>query len=222
MKEIAWNSKGYRRFDDGQAQEYGTIANDLFAPIYPVIAQMMIERLGVDQGLCIDVGAGPANLAIAIAGITSFHLYAMDFAPQINRFARENISSRGLASRIVPVTGDVHRMPFKDGVASVVVSRGSVRFWRNKPAAFREIARVLKDGGRGVVGGGMGSAKLAEEISREMSEKGAHWNQKPGNRSRKASQSHWKEIMEKSPFSRYEIINDDTGSWVYFEKGTAS
>jgi len=109
-------------------------------------------------------------------------------------------------------------MPFADGIASLVVSRGSMRFWRNRPAAFREIRRILKPGGRGYVGGGLGSRELAEEINREMMRRGAEWRNKPTPKVRKKDTAEWRVIMEKAGFARYEVIRDDSGSWICFEK----
>jgi ubiquinone/menaquinone biosynthesis C-methylase UbiE len=218
MTRIGWNYKSYKRFDEDRARDYSVIANEVFAPIYPVIAQQIMDRCGVSEGLCIDVGCGPANLAIALAKITSLTFYAMDFSGHILDSARENIERERLAARVTPVEGDVHRMPFANGIASLIVSRGSMRFWRNRPAAFREIRRVLKPGGRGYVGGGLGSRELAEEINREMIRRGADWGNKPKPDVRKKDATEWAVIMEKAGFTRYELIRDDSGSWICFEK----
>ena len=217
MSHISWNSKGYEKFDEQRAEEYAAIANEVFAPIYPVIAGQILERCGVRTGFCIDVGCGPANLSLALAKLTSLSFCAMDFSPHILDFAQANIDREGLAARVTTVVGDVHRMPFSDGFASLIISRGSMRFWRNRPAAFREMWRILAPGGKGYVGGGLGSSLLAEEINREMIRRGADWQNKP-KPSRKNDTAEWREIMAKAGFSRYEIIRDDSGSWVYFEK----
>ncbi len=214
----AWNSRGYKRFDAEEAREYAAFAAEVFAPIYPVIARQIDERCGVKEGLCIDIGAGPANLAIALARVTSLTLCAMDFSGPILTIARENIAREGLAERVRPVAGDVHRMPFRDGAASLIVSRGSMRFWRNKPAALREVRRVLKTGGKGYVGGGAGNAELSEDIGRRMAEREPERQTRPFKKSGRRDATRWIEIMKKAGLSRYEIINDDSGFWVFFEK----
>ncbi|MGA7828778.1 MAG: class I SAM-dependent methyltransferase [Geobacteraceae bacterium] len=218
MSHISWNSKGYEKFDEQRAGEYAAIANEVFAPIYPVIAEQILKRCGVKSGLCLDLGCGPANLSLALAKLTSLTFRAMDFSPHILDFAQANIDREGLGARVATVVGDVHRMPFPDRVASLIVSRGSMRFWRNRPAAFREMWRVLEPGGKGYVGGGLGSSKLAEEINREMLRRGAEWQNKPKPHSGKNDAAEWRELMAKAGFSRYDVIRDDSGSWVYFEK----
>lgn len=218
MAQMTWNSKGYERFDKERAQEYAIIANEVFAPVYPVVARIVMERSGVRNGVCLDLGCGAANLAMALADMTDLRLYAIDFAPEIVRFARENVAKRGLGDRVTPLAADVHRIPLKSGIASLVVSRGSVRFWRNKPAAFREIRRLLGPGGKGFIGGGMGSPEVGEEISREMIRRGADWQKKPKRNSDGQNRTKWNKIMKKAGFHNFEVINDESGSWVWFEQ----
>lgn len=218
MSQSGWNSKDYKKFDAERAADYAAIANEVFAPIYPVIAGQILDRCKVREGLCLDLGCGPANLAIALAKRSALTCFAMDFAPDILGHAQANIQRENLAQRVTPLAGDVHRLPFADGVASLVVSRGSMRFWRNRPAAFREIKRVLAPGGRAYVGGGLGSARLAEEIDREMIRRGAHWQNKPKTKGRNKNLAEWADIMAKAGITRYERILDDSGSWIYFEQ----
>jgi ubiquinone/menaquinone biosynthesis C-methylase UbiE len=218
MSNIAWNSRGYKKFDAERAQEYTRIANEVFAPIYPVIADRIIERCAVEDGLCIDVGSGPANLAVAVTKRTSLVTYAMDFSPNIFPMAMENIIAAGLTGRITPIVGDVHRMPFQESAAMLVVSRGSMRFWKNKPVAFREIRRVLRPGGKGYIGGGAGSTELSEEIGRRMGAIDKGWDKRPKFKYRKNNVPYFEGVMAKAGFNRYEIINDDSGFWIYVEK----
>jgi ubiquinone/menaquinone biosynthesis C-methylase UbiE len=168
MNKIKWNSKGYEKFDGEGAESYDMIASKVFAPVYPVLAERIVEWSGINSGVCIDIGTGPGNLAIALARVTNLLVYAMDFAVPIMEKARMHISHDGLSDRVVPVAGDVHHMPFADLTVSLIASRGSTRFWRNKPAALREIVRVLKPGGKGFVGGGLGSKELANQMSGAM------------------------------------------------------
>ena len=212
------NSRTYKRFDSTRAKEYAKIANQVFAPIYPVIARQIMDRCKIGKGLCIDVGTGPANLAIALAKITDLKTFAMDHSWHIFSMAKENIEAASLLDRVIPVVGDVHRMPFQDNIVSLIISRGSMRFWRNKPAAFREIHRVLLPGGKGYVGGGMGSSQLGEEINQGMVKWGKRWGKGPSNKYKKRDVAHFHEILRKAGFVHYEIILDDSGFWVYLEK----
>jgi SAM-dependent methyltransferase len=218
MGALGWNSRTYRKFDEERARDYADIACNIFEPIFPVIAEQIVERCKVREGICIDVGAGPANLAIALAGITNLRIYAMDYSWHIGGIAEAHIGEHGLRERVQSVTGDVHRMPFRPETVSMIASRGSMRFWRNKPAAFREFYRVLKPGGKAYVGGGMGSSKLGDEIAKEMAKRDPGWSMRPKMRTRKRDSAQLAEAMRKAGFTAYEIIDDDTGFWLYMEK----
>jgi hypothetical protein len=93
-----------------------------------------------------------------------------------------------------------------------------MRFWRNKPAAFREIHRILIPGGKGYVGGGLGSSQLGEEISQEMTRRGMPWEKRDNKKYKKRNVAYFHEILRKTRFVHYEIILDDSGFWVYLEK----
>jgi ubiquinone/menaquinone biosynthesis C-methylase UbiE len=66
------------------------------------------------------------------------------------------------------ISGDVAALPVEDASQDLVISRDSVFFWEDLPLAFTEILRVLRPGGHAYVGGGFGSAELAERIVAEM------------------------------------------------------
>jgi hypothetical protein len=63
LQSMHKNSRNYKRFDPKGAKEFSGIANEIFAPIYPVIAEQIIKRCNVLEGMCIDVGTGASNLA---------------------------------------------------------------------------------------------------------------------------------------------------------------
>lgn len=218
MGPLGWNSKTYKKFDEERARDYADIACNIFAPIFPVIAGQIIERCGIRDGICIDVGAGPAHLAIALARITGLRLYAMDFSWHIGRIAEQNIADQGMGDRVQSVTGDVHHMPFRSNTVSLIASRGSMRFWRNKPAAFREFFRILGAGGKAYVGGGLGSSQLGDQIAAEMVKRDPHWSVRPKRRTGKRDSGQLAEAMRKAGFSICEIVDDDTGFWLYMEK----
>jgi len=212
------NSRNYKKFDPEGAKEFAGIANEIFAPVYPLVAEQMMKRCNVRKGICIDVGTGASNLAVALADMSELRIYAMDFSWNIQRMAMESIKSKGLQERIRFILGDVHRMPFQDNLASMVVSRGSMRFWKNKPKAFKELHRILKPGGKGYVGGGAGSSALSRRIGEEMAKRGFEWKHRAKLKYMKKDHKYFHETMHKAEIELYEIIHDDSGFWIYFEK----
>ena len=55
-------------------------------------------------------------------------------------------------------------MPLEDGSVNFLVSRGSIPFWEDHVAAFREIFRVLSPGGAALVGCGFSRYQPIEEV----------------------------------------------------------
>jgi len=57
----------------------------------------------------------------------------------------------------VAVVSPAEAMPLADASVDLVVSRGSIFFWRDPAAGVREAYRVLRRGGKAMLGGGLGS-----------------------------------------------------------------
>ncbi|MDK2863085.1 MAG: hypothetical protein PWQ46_795, partial [Methanomicrobiaceae archaeon] len=133
------------------AEGFARIAREVFAPIYPVIAEQVLAWSGIRDGLCLDLGSGPGLLSVALAEKSDLTVIALDADPAMARIAQETAAGR--TDRVAPVNGDVHSMPVRDDTASLIVSRGSLFFWEDRVQAFREIERVLRPGGVAFVGG---------------------------------------------------------------------
>lgn len=55
-------------------------------------------------------------------------------------------------------------MPFADNSIALTISRGSVFFWPNRIAAFREIYRVLQPGAVAYCGGTLGDETIRAQV----------------------------------------------------------
>jgi len=147
-------------------QTFDIIANALFKNVYRLLARQIYGDYGINEGLCIDVGSGPCGLSIELAKITDLQFFALDIDPAVFPIARRKLNEARLMRRFSLVTGDAQDMPFKDGLADLIVSRGSFLFWDDQIAGFREIYRVLKPGGVAFIGGGMGRFLPHEDMVR--------------------------------------------------------
>lgn len=193
------------------------LSKGAFAPIYPLIASQITEKIGVKKGICIDVGAGPASLSIAMAKISHLKIYALDVEEEMCKIAEKNITQAELSERITTVKGDVHNMPFPNNSTDLVISRGSVPFWKDLKTAFCEIYRVLKPGGAAYIGGGFGSHQLKEKLKKELN-----------NEKTKSGENNFKipkinidkleKAVSKAGINNYILINDDSGLWVLIRK----
>jgi SAM-dependent methyltransferase len=202
------------------ARQYDEFARTTFALIYPVIANQILDRTGITTGTCLDVGSGPAPLAIALALLSDLQVTALDSSREMHALAVQNIRARGLAQRVIPVIGNVHAIPENDGAFDLVVSRGSYHFWTDLPAAFREILRVLKPGGTAYIGGGYGTSQIKAEVLAGRKERGIvdDPDHPPRTRFRKFRAGEIEESIEAAGIRHYRIISDDSGFWIMLRK----
>ncbi len=197
-------------------EEFDKIVREVFAPVYPVIARKIVEMTRIKDGICIDIGTGTGALAISIARTTNLKVYALDVSKKALEIAKKHIKSEQLDSRVIPVLGDVHNMPFKINFADLIVSRGSISFWKDKVKAFREIYRVLKSDGVTFVGGGFGTKELKERILKEMKKRDPEWNSKRGKTRRIKKDIDI--ILSNAGIQNYKIIDDEANFWIVIRK----
>ena len=198
------------------AEGFTRIAREVFAPIYPVIAEQVLAWSGIQEGFALDLGSGPGLLAAALAEKSSLSVIALDTDPAMARIARETAAS--YTDRIIPVTGDVHCMPIRDSSVSLIVSRGSIYFWRDRPQAFREIERVLRPGGAAFVGGSFGTSALRDEIFREMRRRNPDWDRDVARRSGWATPGALRRELAASGVVSSRVREEEAGLWVEIRK----
>jgi SAM-dependent methyltransferase len=139
------------------------VATGEFAPVYPALAQQIVQDYGITEGVCVDVGGGTGHLAMELAKRSKLTVYNLDIGPDAVRLSGILVDEADLRGRVRPIEGDAQDMPFKDGFADLVVSRGSVPFWPDRAKGILECYRILKPGGVAYIGGGF-SRILAPEI----------------------------------------------------------
>lgn len=200
------------------AQSMDKIAQTIFAPIYPAVAEKIISRFGITTGTCIDIGSGPAALSIALAKISELKIQALDLNPFSITIARGNILRAEVDDRINPVLGSVDDMPFDNDFADLIVSRGSFFFWPDLEAAFNEIYRVLKPGGQTYIGGGFGNAQIKRDVFDQMAEKYPEWAEKRAERFSATKIDELDECLQRSNVPSHDFIRGDAEFWVNFSK----
>jgi ubiquinone/menaquinone biosynthesis C-methylase UbiE len=205
-----------------EARQYDTFANTDFARVYPVIAHQILERTGITEGTCLDIGSGPASLALALATLSDLRVTALDSSPEMFELAKKNVQMRNMEEKVVPMTGDVHAIPTEDATFNLIVSRGSYHFWEDLVVAFSEINRVLKPDGMAYIGGGYGSSRIRDEVLASRKERGivddaAH----PARiRFRKYRPGEIEDSIHRAGIMDYHIINDDSGFWIVIKKSS--
>ncbi len=193
------------------------IAKTVFAPIYPVIAEQILDRCGITRGRCLDIGSGPGSLGIALARSSDLVVTLLDSSLEALKIAEGNVRDAGLSDRIYLLPGDVHDIPLPAGSIDLIVSRGSIFFWDDLARAFAEIHRVLAPGGKTYVGGGFGTAELRDSITEAMIKKNPDWKNFRDKNLGADNQARIAGVVRDLGIP-HRIINDDSGFWVLIEK----
>ncbi|WP_067076621.1 class I SAM-dependent methyltransferase [Methanoculleus horonobensis] len=202
------------------AEGFARVAREVFAPIYPVIAEQALAWSGIRDGIALDIGSGPGLLSVALAQRSDLVVVALDADPAMSRIART--AAAGSAGRVIPVTGDVHCMPVRDNTVSLIVSRGSIYFWENRPRAFLEIERILRPGGVAYVGGSFGTPELRETIFHEMRRRNPNWDSDVARRSGQATPEILRRELAESGVAHARIRDEEEGMWVEIRKDAIS
>ncbi len=114
--------------------------------IFDAYAADLVNRLqDLDVGSILEVAAGSGVVTRAMAsGLSaSVTITATDLNQPMIDYAR----SVGTSRPVVWQTGDVMDLPFDDASFDAVVCQFGVMFFPDRPAAYAEVARVLRPGG---------------------------------------------------------------------------
>lgn len=145
-------------------------AEGALQPVYAPLAELLVERYdlaGLD-GVGIDLGSGPGTLVVELSlRAPRMHWIDADIDPRLFASFFRAAEAAGVAGRVSALRADACALPFRDGYADVIVSRGSFHLWDDLPAAFWEIHRVLKPGGVAWIGRGF-SENLPPETARRV------------------------------------------------------
>jgi SAM-dependent methyltransferase len=121
---------------DAQIEALGGGAIDALAP-------QAGERI-IDIGC----GAGASSMELARRVGPSGHVLGVDISAPLQDLARRRAAAAGLDGRLQFALGDAQIHPFEPGAADGVFSRFGVMFFADPVAAFANLRRALKPGGR--------------------------------------------------------------------------
>ena len=177
--------------------------------------KQIVEDYGVLEGVGVDIGCGTAVFAIELCRRSNLKIYALEKEKAIYEVARMNIEKERLTDKIIPVLGDAHKMPFENEFADFIISRGSYHCWEDKVRVFKEIYRVLKKGGIGLVGGGFGRYVTDEEFKRMKSLRDRSLGE---DAKAYSSPDKLREVINKAGIPNFRVSYDRAGLWAEIKK----
>ncbi len=185
--------------------------------IFPYLAQQIVEDYKITEGICLDIGSGSGNWGLEIADITDMVVYLVDIDGDALAKGVQKAEQRGIEGQIKTIETDVHDMDIPDSFADLIVCRGSVWFWCDRPQGLREIYRVLNKGGVAMVGGGLGR-KLPEKYrcplvkERQKRKKDPDWMYI-------RSKEYFQKILAEAGIKSYRLLFDEpVGRWAEIRK----
>lgn len=104
---------------------------------------------GITAGHALEIGHGPGYLGLEwLKQTETTTLTGFDISPDMSALAQRNAQEYGVTARSEYRLGNCNHLPFDDNTFDAVFTNGSLHEWAEPQAAFDEIWRVLKPGGR--------------------------------------------------------------------------
>ena len=201
---------------------YDEAARKINAPIYKYYAEQIKKKTGITRGTCVDIGCGGGYLGLELARITSLDFIFLDISAEFLEKAQEHIAEDGLQKRARTVVADVHKMPLADNSVDLVISRGSIPFWKDHVTALKEIYRILAPGGRVYIGGGRGTPEIQAAISSRRKELGMDKEKGPWSKNRKGPagipRHDYEKILKKTGIKNCAFTRSNDGMWIQMWK----
>jgi SAM-dependent methyltransferase len=171
---IGLRSPDDARYTAAAAQRMIRTSQTTLAPVYAPLAEQIAGDFDLEDktGIGIDVGGGPGTLILELCKRTKLHWINADINPHSFGYFFEQARLAGFEGRVSAIFADAHALPFRDGYADIIVSRGTFHFFKDKPRAFAEIYRVLKPGGLAYIGRGLARTMPPEAARRVRARQG--------------------------------------------------
>ena len=135
--------------DDAEAEAYE--AAD-FGRVNRAFARRVRKLLSAPSGTALDLGTGPAEIPILVAGLApGWRITAVDASPAMLALARERVRAAGLAERITLRRGDAKRLRLESYCFDAVFSNSLLHHLHEPLPFWREVARLGRPGATVVV-----------------------------------------------------------------------
>jgi ubiquinone/menaquinone biosynthesis C-methylase UbiE len=122
-------------------------------------------------GAILEIAPGPGFLSVELAR-RGFSVTGLDISRTFVQLARANAEKAGVAARFE--RGDVAAIPFADESFDFLVCRAAFKNFADPTGALREMRRVLRRGGRGMIIDMRRDASM-DEIDRYVDGLGVSW-----------------------------------------------
>lgn len=138
-QKASWNkfSPGWKKWDE------------LFMEHLQPMGDAIIKQLNLkDTDIVLDIAAGTGEPGLTIASkVTNGKVFVTDLAEDMLKIAEENASNKNILN-VEFKTCDVSELPYDDNTFDAISCRLGFMFFPDMKLAAKEMARVLKPGGK--------------------------------------------------------------------------
>lgn len=125
------------------------LLGDAYHPGGLALTRHLADLLDLTAGQrVLDVASGRGTTALMLADRHQVHADGMDLSAVNVALAQGAAAAAGLTEQASFVTGDAERLPYADDTFDAVVCECAFCIFPDKPTAARELARVLRPGGK--------------------------------------------------------------------------
>ena len=146
------------------ASERNRAARELFAPLAPTYDRyarllsfgqdprwrsFLVSRIEAGPGdTVLDVACGTGAVALELARRHGCRVVGIDQSPEMLAEGRRRVEAAGLGGRVELQDGRAEGLPFDDGAFAGLTFTYLLRYVDEPAAAMRELARVVRPGGK--------------------------------------------------------------------------
>ena len=130
------------------------------SPLYQQAAQAISEKTDVSTGICVDLGATNADLALELARQSDFQIYVVMADPDKAQQARERLAAAGFyGSRVAVHLADPAQVPYSKNFANLVICSASLN-QDVSPGILKEARRIQRPFGGQLCWGSLDNLQL--------------------------------------------------------------
>ena len=202
-----------------KAYEFDEIVQNVFLPIYPLIANQIKRETKIDNGVCLDIGCGGGQLGFALMKITNLDVIFLDKNKDALDIANKRSEELGIQYSANTILGDVQDIPLNNECINLVISRNSLWFGEEKKKSLEEIYRILSEDGVAYIGCGFGDEKTKNQVCEKMTEiDGEDWSKKRKQSTEGNDVGFYNGILKEIGIKNFNIKDDEEGLWLIIKK----
>ncbi len=127
----------------------GWLLGESFHPGGTALTERLAELLDLSHGQrVLDVAAGRGASAVHLAASRDLSVHGVDLSPHLVSAARHRAEDTGVGARTSFEVGDAERLPLESEAFDAAICECALCLFPDKAGAMREIARVVRAGGR--------------------------------------------------------------------------